>query len=397
MGPVESVPEGLARGATNELHIHVPTPGDHYSAATGSAIMTIIHELARAHARRGGRTQVVVGRGTRHDYPVGDCIEVAFRGLPSSREKALDAGLGLLGMPRPFAEALYRPSLVAIDPGFGGPVFVHNNAAPVTLFARRRPAAQVCLYVNNVLFRTFSRRELRRVIAAAHRVICVSDFIAADLTRRLGRPGANIRVVHNGADVERFRPRADGPPAGDPLVLFVGRVVPEKGADLLLRAAARILGPQRRFKVRIIGSSGFAARDPLSPYERELRRIAEPMNGAVEFRPFVDRERILAEYHAASIFCVPSNWDDPCPLTIAEGLACGLPTVASRRGGIPEVAGQAALLFDPPDVDALAERLAYLIDDPSARVELGRQARARAEAFSWERQYLQLCDAVAGA
>lgn len=386
-----AAPAGQQSG---DVHVHVPTPGDHYSAATGSAIMTIVYELARRHAERGGRTQVIVGRETRHDYPLGECVEVDFLPLPTRRQKVIDAASGALGGRRRFAERTYRPAVTAIDPRFEGPVFVHNNAAPLPLIHAERGRAQLCLYVNNVLFRSYGRREARRTVAAADRVICVSQFIADDLTRRIGRPAPNIRVVHNGADTERFRPRAGGLPGGDPVVLFVGRIVPYKGVDLLLRAAARIAGGGRRFKVRVVGSFEFSSTSALSPYELELRRLAAPLGEAVEFQPFVDRAAIITEYQSASVFCAPSNWDDPCPLTVAEALACGLPTVASRRGGIPEVAGDAALLFDPPDVDALAELLAHLIDDAAERARWGLRARARAEEFSWERQYVKLRDAL---
>lgn len=376
--------------ATPDLHVHVPTPGDHYSPSTGSALMTIIYELARKHAGHGGHTRVIVGRGTRHDYPIGECVEVGFRPLPGRREKAVDAALGRLGASRHIAARLYRPAVSAIESSFRGPVFLHNNPAPLPLFAAQRPNAQVCLYVNNVLFRTYGRREIRRTVAAADRIVCVSNFIADDLSSRIGYASPKIRIVHNGVDTERFQPRDGGLPPDVPVVLYVGRVVPEKGVDLLLRAAARVAGRGRRFIVRIVGSSGFSPSDPLSAYEQELRRIAEPLGEAAEFRPFVDRRRVLDEYHAASIFCVPSNWDDPCPLTLGEGLACGLPTVASRRGGIPDVAGDAALLCDPTDVDGFADRLAHLIDDEHARRDLGLRARERAEQFSWDRQYLEL-------
>ncbi len=378
-----------------DLHVHVPTPGDHYSPATGSAVMTIVYELARRHLEHGGRTEVIVGRGTRSGYPVGERLEVEFPPLPGRMKKAMDAGLGRLGASRRFATALYSPALAAIDRDLRTPVFLHNNPAPVPFLSAQRPQAQVCLYVHNRLFRTYGRREARRTIAAAHRVICVSDFIADDLTSRLGRESANIAVVYNGADTERFRPRQGGPPEGVPVVLFVGRVVPEKGADLLLRAAAKISGGGRRFIVRVVGSSGFAANAPLSDYETGLRRLAQPLGEAVQFRPFVDRRQILSEYQAASIFCVPSNWDDPCPLTLAEGLACGLPTIASRRGGIPDVTRDAALLFDSSDIDVLAELLAHLIDEPQERRRWGRRARARAEEFSWDRQYVVLRSALA--
>src|SRR5205823_3405423 len=101
------------------------------------------------------------------------------------------------------------------------------------------------------------------------------------------------------------------------------------------------------------------------------------------------------EFHAADIFCVPSNWDDPCPLTVAEGLAAGLPMVVSSRGGIPEVAGNAALYFAPPNIVELAARLATFLDDPSQRREYATRARRRAGEITWDQQYLLLREEIA--
>jgi glycosyltransferase involved in cell wall biosynthesis len=387
----EQMLEGTRAG---NLYIHVPTPGDHYSPSTGSAIMTVIYELSRQHERAGGQTRVVVGRGTRHDYPVGDCVEVDFRGLPSKRAKLADAALGVLGFARRFATAAYEPALSAIEADFDGPLLVYNNPGPLRAFAQFRPRARCGLYAQNAVFRTHSRRELRRTIDSADFVICVSEFIADDIARRLGRRSDKLSVVHNGVDLERFRPATPRADSDEPVVLFLGRVIPQKGPDILVRAARKLLGSRRRFRLRIVGSSGFSAVDPLTPYERSLRKIAEPIHDAVDFQPFVDRRRVIEEYGAASIFCVPSNWDDPCPLTLPEALACGLPTIAAKRGGIPEVGGDAVLYFRPPSADELAERLAYLLDDETARAELGRRARERAAAISWSRQYEKLRSAL---
>jgi glycosyltransferase involved in cell wall biosynthesis len=380
--------------AENGLYVHVPTPGDHYSEATGSATMTVIYELSREHQKAGGQTRIVVGRNTRHDYSVGDCTEVHFHGLPTTRERLLDAALGRLGFTRRFATATYEPALAAIEADFEGPVFLHNSLAPLRSFRARRPRVRWGLYAHNTLFRTFARRELRETIAKADFVVCVSTFLAEDLARRLGSASHNLRVVPNGVDLERFYPALRPGDVEEPVVLFVGRVIPEKGPDILLRAARKLLGGRRQFRVRIVGSRGFSATDPLSSYERSLRRLAEPIHDFVAFEPFVDRRQVLAEYQHASIFCAPSNCDEGFSLTVPEALACGLPTIAARRGGIPEAGGDAVLYFRPPSVDELAERLAYLIDDASARDEWGRRARAHAVTLSWSEQYQKLRAAV---
>ncbi|HEX8463052.1 MAG TPA: glycosyltransferase family 4 protein, partial [Abditibacterium sp.] len=125
----------------------------------------------------------------------------------------------------------------------------------------------------------------------------------------------------------------------------------------------------------------------LTPYEEELRRLAEPLGEDVEFQASVDRGQLLREYQAASIFCAPSNWDDPFPLTVLEAMSCGLPVVASRRGGIPEGGDDDILYFQPPDVDELAAQLAALVDSAPLRAEWGARARRRVQNFAWPNQY----------
>jgi glycosyltransferase involved in cell wall biosynthesis len=387
----------LDQGTDADLqHVHVPTPGDHYSSLCGSAAITVIYEMTRRHVERGGQTQIITGRTTHRDYTVGQCLDVDFAPLPGKKKRLIDVGMGRLGLRRPAEWALYEPAAAALPPDFRGTVFVHNAPTAIRVFKARRPHAKVCLYAHNSLFRTYSRREAQRVIDAADRVICVSRYLANDLESHLGAKSPKIRVVLNGVDTERFRPAANRIEPEVPTILFVGRVLPEKGPDLLLKAAAKLYGPQRKFKIRIVGSSGFADYLDLTPYELELRRLAQPLGDAVEFQRFVDRNRVVEEYQAASIFCAPSNWDDPCPLTVLEGLASGLPMVAAQRGGIPEEGADAILYFKPPNADELAEKLALLIDDVAVRADWGRRARARAEALSWQNQYEHLWEAVVG-
>jgi glycosyltransferase involved in cell wall biosynthesis len=199
----------------------------------------------------------------------------------------------------------------------------------------------------------------------------------------------------NGVDVQAFRPPRHPPSPEEPVILFVGRMVPEKGAHLLLEAANLIAGPSRRFRVRIVGSAGYARAASLTRYEMDLRRIAGPLGKRVEFVPFLDRAAVRDVYREASIQCVPANWDEPFGMTTLEGMSSGLAVVGSRRGGIPEAGGTAVAYFDPANPSTLAEVLAWLVDDPVARAELGRRARARAAELSWEHQYEQLLAALA--
>ncbi len=390
----------MSRATAAPHLVHVPTPGDHYSAATGSAVMTVIYEMSRCHAAAGGRSGIMVGRQTRHDYPVGEHLEFDARPLPDRRQKIVDAAMGRIGLPRPFSRRLYRPTLQTLTADFDGVILLHNAPAAVGLFAKRFRRAKICLWPHNDLFGTYSRREVRRTVEACHLVICVSQFIADGITRQMGSGSSSLRrklcVVNNGVDTVRFRPRPGAAPGGEPVVLFVGRVTPQKAPDLLIRAAAKLLSPTRKFKVRIVGNSGFSAADPLTPYEQEIRKLAAPLGAAVEFQSFVDRAGVTRELDAASIYCVPSNWDDPCPLTVPEGLASGLPCIVSRRGGIPEEAADAALYFTPPNIDSLAEKLALLLDDPTAARQWGQRARARALEITWENQYRILRGHLAG-
>jgi glycosyltransferase involved in cell wall biosynthesis len=373
------------------LFIHIPTPGDHYSPATGSATMTVIHELARRHAAAGGETRVIVNAGTHHDYAVGQCVEVRGPAYPPDWKRGMDRILSHLGMSRPLSAAIYRPYILAVPEEFAGPLFIHNAPSAIRPARRLRPNATICLWAHNKLFRTYSDREMRDVVAAADRVFCCSRFIADSLIPRLPRDLAGrVRVVHNGVDAEQFHPAATPPGNDSPMIVFVGRVQPVKGADLLVRAAIKLAAQGISFRLRIVGSQNFSSIDPLSPYERDLREIAKPIATRVEFIPFVNRDEIRLIYQAADLHVVPSNWDEPFGLTVLEGLACGLPSIVSRRGGIPEAAGDAALYFDPPDVDQLADQLGKFLSERRLRQDWSRRARARALEMTWEHSYGQL-------
>lgn len=379
--------------------IHIPTPGDHYSPMTGSAIITVIYELSRVHESAGGTSRVVVAKGTVEGYPPYDVGRIVAadlpEALPSRGMQAIDIAIGRLCHRRPSVTRAYAPACDAIEPGFDGAMFVYNCPGVIPLFRKRFPKATICLYSQNQLFGTYSNCETARIVDNADAIICVSQFIADDIASRVPTRRDKLKVVLNGVDVDHFAPVETKEQPDLPLILFLGRVVPEKGVDILLEAVHQLRSKGVQCRLRIVGSSNFNATDPITSFERRLRQYAQQMNGSVEFVPFLERAKVAQEYHAATVFCAPSRFQEPFGLTIAEAMACGIPVVASRQGGIPEVGGDAILYFDAHDPRQLSDQLQRLIADAEYRQSIAARGRTRAvELLDWRRRYETLVNAI---
>ncbi len=362
--------------------IHALTPGDHYSPSTGSAVPTVVHGLAAAaRSVDPGRAQyVLVADGTYPDrYDSATPIGYPTRPGPTGLARLADRAIGRIAGARPWSRAELRP-LVAGQRGWPpGFVLAHNLVELTALIDPRRH--RPVLYAHNDLLRRYARPGLARTLAHAAAIVCVSEFLADQLAATLPRSlHDRLAVVVNGVDCETFRPAATPAEHDGVVVGFVGRMIPDKGADVLIRAAGRLAS--RDLRLTIVGSAGFDARAPLTGYERELRRTAAELGVPCDFRPFTDRRRLPELLRSFDALVVPSRWPDPCPLAVGEGLATGLPVIASRAGGIPEALGGAGALVPPGDEAALAEQLERLAD-PVERRQLGAAARHHAERHDW--------------
>lgn len=361
---------------------HVITPGDHFSPRTGSAIPTVAHGLATAARRdpRGYAHSVVVQRDTyRPRYESAEVIEFDGIPAPSGRERYVDVALGRAGATRPYVTRYFRPATASLLDRPPGIVLAHN-ATVVPWLLRESPHVPV-LYAHNDLLRTYSHRESARVLGAAGLIVSVSESLAGELKEHLP-PSLHdrVRVVGNGVDTTAFTPaaeRAEGPLR----VMFFGRAIPEKGADILLSAAADV--GRSDIEYVIVGSHGFDGKAALSPFESRLRELADRVPGTVRFEAFVERPALPGLLRSADLLVLPSRWPDPCPLTVGEALASGVPVVASRRGGIPEILGDAGILFDPDEPQQLTAAIAALAADAPRRAALGVAGRARAQEHDW--------------
>ena len=369
--------------------VHAITPGDHFSPRTGSAIPTVVHGLARASALEhdpAGRHAVLVDRRTYPDrYQSAEIVEYDGAPYPSNAERAWDAVMARLRLPRRAATRAFQPLAETLSQFPPSIVVAHN--APALAALMRDQAHNVILYAHNDILRTATRSELER-LDGVRAIVCVSRDLADRTTSRLPTTLASrVLVVENGVDTELFVPATDPREMSRLRVVFVGRIVAEKGPDVLLRAAAALDRTDLEFVV--VGSSGFDPAAGLSPYERSLRSLARDARAQITFLPFTRRDELPQILREADVFVAPSRWPEPSGLTLGEAMATGLPIVTTATGGIPEVVGEAALLTRPDAPDEVAAAIAALADDANLRRTLGTAARQRAVERDWGRSWRQ--------
>ncbi len=224
-----------------------------------------------------------------------------------------------------------------------------------------------------------------RVLRETSRMLCVSralSEVAQSLTCGEVCPG----VVYNGVDQTVFHPAEDkaalrrtyGLPVDQRLLAFVGRCERDKGVAELLDA---FTGLQKRFPdlyLVCLGEGGF---------RKELLRIAgeRGLEGAVHAPGRADHGTVAGVLRSADLFCLPS-WGEGMPNVLLEAMACGLPCVATRVGGIPEVLvdGRNGLLVEARDVRALESALSELLQNPDRASVFGQHARKTIQqTFSW--------------
>jgi glycosyltransferase involved in cell wall biosynthesis len=243
----------------------------------------------------------------------------------------------------------------------------------------RRPAGALAVTVHNAPPAAGTAAApyavLERIVARrADVVTCVSADLAARM-RRLGAAGAGLALVPappaaapDGRSVAAARAGIAG--AGQPVVLAVGRLAPQKGFATLLAAAARW---QRRDPCPVIALAGSG------PLDQALHAAADA--GGIRVCFLGQRGDVPALLAGADVVVVPSLWEGQ-PLIVQEALRAGRPLVASRVGGIPDLTGQdAAILVPPGDAAALADAVLSVLDDPVLAARLGAAARARSAAL----------------
>jgi D-inositol-3-phosphate glycosyltransferase len=236
-----------------------------------------------------------------------------------------------------------------------------------------------------------------RVIAEADHVIAECPQDEEDLIRLYNADPARITIVPSGFDPAEFWPieksrarRKLGLPADARIILQLGRMVPRKGVETVVRALGH-LQREHALNIRLVIVGGESS-DPdprLTPEIGRLQAIAEAegVAGLVTFAGSRSRDELKYYYSAADIF-VTTPWYEPFGITPLESMACGTPVVGSNVGGVKFTVrdGETGYLVPAKDPAALAERIADLYQNPRLLGVLSRQAVRRAnDLFTWQR------------
>ena len=251
------------------------------------------------------------------------------------------------------------------------------------------------------------RIDVERALAAcSDRIVaeCPQDRI--DLQRLYGADPARMAMVPCGFDAGEFEPQSRaqararlGLPADEFMVLQLGRMVPRKGVETVVRAMA--CAPCDGMRLRVVGGDCDVADGARTPEIGRLQAVARDcgVSGRVVFEGRKTRAALRDWYAAADVF-VTTPWYEPFGITPLEAMACARPVVGSAVGGVQfsVVDGVTGLLVPPKDPPALARALATLRADPAAAAAMGEAGLARARAaFTWDGVARQLATVFADA
>lgn len=226
-------------------------------------------------------------------------------------------------------------------------------------------------------------------------ILALSQFIRDDYLKTSTLDPQRAYIWYNCVDTQRFRP---GPPplalrtrlgfgARDFVVLFCGRLDPDKGIHKLMEALALLPVPQ--IKLLIVGSP-FFGRTQQSSFLRKLEQQARTLGNRVQFTGYIPNEDLPDYYRLADLVCVPTLVEEAAGLVAVEAMACGRPVLATRSGGMPEyLEGSQAVLVERSEniADQLAWSIRMLYEHPALCAEMGAAGARRAQDFSVERYY----------
>lgn len=275
-----------------------------------------------------------------------------------------------------------------------------HNAPFITPFLKKIcPNSKIILHLHNSfpsLIKTTLPRDLKPYYKAIDCIVAVSEFIKNEALNYVPNT-LRSTVIHNGVDAERFKPVSQEKSAqikqeyriapDKKIILYTGRLIPEKGIHILIKAVEHIVNKNHNALLIIAGSDFFSGSSMKTPYILELRRKASKILNNIIFLGHIQHSELHNLYAMADICVVPSVWNEPSGLVNLEAQSSGVSLIASKVGGIPEIIvdGVTGILIKSEDCRELANTLELLLKNEDLRKTFGQNARKHIlSSFTWE-------------
>jgi glycosyltransferase involved in cell wall biosynthesis len=270
-----------------------------------------------------------------------------------------------------YGSALRKPLLALLAAALGVPTVMHLHGADFDDYCRR--------------LSSWRRRLLVAILRRCAAVVVIGAHWRGFVVGELGLDAGRVVLIHNGAPASAMAPRAPRPEGAPAKLLMLGELGPRKGTPELIQALARPELRQRSWSAVLAGNG------PVEAYRDQVRALGLAEHVTLPGWRTPDQVRaLLAE---ADLLLLPSR-QEGLPVAILEAMANSVAVIATPVGAVPDAItdGQTGLVVPPGDIDALAQAIGRLVDDPGLRQRLAANARARFdERFTIERT----ADAVA--
>lgn len=243
------------------------------------------------------------------------------------------------------------------------------------------------------------------VIKNTEKIICVSKYISNTLAVYLEMSPEKFCVLRNCIDFNKFNRKflnqeklelrkKYGIRDNEKVLLFTGRIVPEKGVKELILALKKLR--YKDYKLLIIGSS-LNSVNLKTDYQIEVENLIKELNKKIIFTGFINYNDIYKFYKIADVAVIPSIWNDPAPLTIIESLVCGLPIITTNSGGIPEYAtnGSAIIINRSKNlIIDLAKEIDKLLNNEEQLKNMQKISKSVSADLNVNNYYKNFCDII---
>ncbi|WP_181347989.1 glycosyltransferase family 4 protein [Thalassobacillus sp. CUG 92003] len=282
-------------------------------------------------------------------------------------------------------------------------IHIFNRPRMVNAVRELAPDSKIILSMHNDMFKPekIDREEGASAVRKVDKIITISKYIAKTIEDLFPEAAPKLQPIYSGVDLNRFLPsysqeakqlrakiRQEHNLTSKKVILYAGRLSPNKGIDVLIRAIPELARQHEDVALVVMGSKWFSD-NSVTDYIGYVRALAERLPIPVIQTGFVSPDKIHEWFVASDIFVCTSQWQEPLARVHYEAMAAALPIVTTDRGGNKEVIEpykNGILVENPEDTSEFVKHLSYLISNPNKGEEMGRYGRTLAEKYyAWDR------------